>query len=113
MLAAGNSPGPPTGAFLLDRRDKFSRQEVGPIINNILRCAQRLRTGRVVAALTCVMGELPMTTRDELRARAQHLVTRAKASAASCKRLLELLRSMHSRAVQELDEAEAPRLAPE
>jgi hypothetical protein len=54
-----------------------------------------------------------MTALDELRAKAEHLIIRAKASAAASKRLLQRLRSMHGTAADQLQEVEAPGLVPE
>lgn len=54
-----------------------------------------------------------MTNRDELKAKAEQLRLRAKASAACFNSLLHRLRSMRESAIEQIHESEAPRLAPE
>jgi hypothetical protein len=54
-----------------------------------------------------------MTNRDELKAQAEQLRARAKASAVCFKSLLHRLRSMQETAIEQIHESEAPRLAPE
>ena len=54
-----------------------------------------------------------MTNRDELRAQAEQLRARAKASAVCCKALLQRLRVTHETAREQIHDSEAPRLAPE
>ena len=86
----------------------LSRHARSRIITTIARWAAAVGNGCCSTAYRVSA----MTSRDELKAKAEQLLLRARASAASCKGLLHRVRSLQG-TVEPIQETEAPRLAPE